>query len=382
MKKIGIITIVKVNNYGAELQAYATQKVLQLMGYDAEIIDYLFYKNPRYKKTRMSRPLFPMPIKKRLTEYLFPKISYLKQCIHHSTNGNKRIERFSSFHQENTHFSREFRSINELYNAVFDYDVYIVGSDQVWNPGIYSNISPYFLTFAPKEKKRISYASSIGVSSLPESTKSFYKNAFLSLDAISVREDDAVRLIKEISGKDAQLVLDPTLLLSSNEWKAVSKAEEGIDYEYVLLYELTPCPYLKKLAKDIATKKQLKIVRITKDAVRIEPDNEVVNILDAGPAEFLWLFDNANFIITNSFHGTAFSINMNKNFYVITPSRKNNNSRQKSILKLFGLENRLLIEDSPMPSEDIYDIDFVPVNQKLEEQRILSKKYLKDNIDG
>lgn len=137
MTKIGIITILKVNNYGAELQAYATQATLNKMGYDAEIIDYLFYKNPMAKHTRGSRTEFSHSVKKRFAEWLYPLI--------HKPSANKtRTIRFESFHKHNTRLSPTYRCAEELYDAKMPYDVYMVGSDQVWNPGSYTSLRPYF----------------------------------------------------------------------------------------------------------------------------------------------------------------------------------------------------------------------------------------------
>lgn len=382
MKRIGIITIVRVNNYGAELQAYATQEALCKMGYDAEIIDYLFYKNKDHKSTHASRPVFHMPLKKRLAEWLFPKREWLKSLIQKNNFASVREERFIRFHRDNTHFSQTYCSYDELLNVKLTYDAYIVGSDQVWNPGVYSSLDPYFLKFAPKGKKKFSYASSIGVSSLPEYTHAYYNEALNGLDAISVREENAVGLVKNVSGRDAQWVLDPTLLLNAEEWQHVARQEKGIPEKYILLYELTPCPFLKTLAKHIADMKGYKVVRINKDSNRVEADDDIINVMDAGPAEFLGLFKNADFIVTNSFHGTAFSINFNKPFYVVTPARKANNSRQQSILRLFELSDRLLLENSTLPTEKMLDVNYDRANEILAQQRDLSKNFLKENIDG
>lgn len=382
MTKVGIITIARVNNYGAELQAYATQEALRKQGYDAEIIDYLFYKNKGHKRTKASRPTFKMPLKKHLAEWLYPKRARLKALLQRNKLMEVRAKNFEKFHQANTHFSKTYHSYDELLNAQQEYEAYIVGSDQVWNPGVYSSLDPYFLKFAPKGKRKLSYASSIGLSELPAHTHSYYHEALNGLDAISVREEQAVDLVKQVSGKDAQWVLDPTLLLNAEEWQKVAKMPQGMPQKYILLYELTPCPYLKTLAKHIAEIKGCKVVRITKDANREEPDDEVINVMDAGPAEFLGLFHNAEFVVTNSFHGTAFSINFNRPFYVVTPARKKNNSRQQSILQLFGLTDRLLLEDTPLSDEERLPIQFEQVNAKLEEQRQLSMNYLTSNIDG
>jgi hypothetical protein len=263
-----------------------------------------------------------------------------------------------------------------------DYDVYLVGSDQVWNPNNNTSLDPYFLKFAPRDKIRLSYASSFGVSALPKSTQEYYKNAFLEFNAISVREENAIHLVKEVSGKNAQWVLDPTLLLTGKSWIQYAKAVEGVPEKYVLLYEVTPCSYLKDLALYIAQEQGSKVVRINRDSMRQERDEEILNILDAGPAEFLWLFAHAATVVTNSFHGTCFSLNMNKDFYVVTPSRKQNNSRQESLLKLFRLEDRLIIEDSPRPDLKKIGVDYERVNTLLALQREQSLSYLKHAIGG
>lgn len=381
-KKIGIITILKVNNYGAELQAYATQKALQRLGYDAELVNYPFYKNERHIPTDASKPVFPMPFKKRLVEWAYPKVANLKLLFQHTISGEKRLSNFAGFHNQFTKLSPEYRTIEALYNAEKKYDAYIVGSDQVWNPGVYSSLNPYFLKFAPKERKRISYASSFGVASVPEYSKAYYREALAGLDAISVREENAVQLVKDLCGKDAQWVLDPTLLLNVQEWMEVAKPVADLPEKYVLLYELTPCPYLKELALKIAKEEGLKVVRITKDAALVEKDGSIINVTDAGPSEFLWMFDHADFVVTNSFHGTAFSINFNKDFYVVTPLRKKNNSRQKSILKLFNLSNRLLLEGDPMPKSGDFSVDYNSVATELHKQRVISRNFLIKSIDG
>ena len=153
--KVGIITILKVNNYGAELQAYATQAALKKLGYEAEIIDYLFYKNPNHKPTRRSRPMFSHSLVVKVKERLYPIIERLRSARNKKSQ-QLRKQRFEMFHRDNTSMSATYHIIDELYAAKMDYDVYLTGSDQVWNPNIYSSLDPYFLDFAPKESKRIS----------------------------------------------------------------------------------------------------------------------------------------------------------------------------------------------------------------------------------
>lgn len=377
--KIGIITILKVGNYGAELQAYATQAALKRMGHEAEIIDYLFYKNPGHRRTRKSAPLFHFSLKKRIAETLYPIVTRLRSAGN-ATATHVRQERFTRFHEQNTSMSATYHTIDELYSASLDYDVCLTGSDQVWNPGIYSSIDPYFLGFAPRGCRHVAYAASFGVSSIPEDARAYYGERLRQYDAIGVRENAAVAMVRELSGRDAQWVLDPTLLLSAEEWLKVA-SPSGIEDPYILIYELTPCPYIRRVAEHISATKGWKMVRVCKSAAVEDKDGTIENIVDAGPAEFLDLFSRAAFIVTNSFHGTAFSINFGRQFYTVLPRRKQNNSRQRSLLELFGLTDRLLVEDDPLPAEES-TIDYVRVGATLESERAKSLDFLKKAVDG
>lgn len=380
MKTIGIITILKTNNYGAELQAYATQAILNKLGHNAEIIDYLFYKNPGHIITKASKPSFNHGLKKRLSEKLYPIIARIKakssteSCI-------SREKRFETFHTENTRMSQTYRTIDELYATKKYYDVYMVGSDQVWNPGIYSSLLPYMLAFAPEGKKKVAYASSFGVSAIPQDCQWLYKKYLPGFSSIGVREKNAVEMVKELGGKDATWVLDPTLLLNKEDWSKVASNIYADKKNYILLYELTPCPYILELAKYFREKKGLDIVRICKNAAIEDKDSSIENIIEAGPAEFVRLFANAGMVITNSFHGTAFSINFGKEFYTITPTRKHNNSRQRSILELFKLQDRLIAENTPIENISMGAVDYAAVSQILEDERKKSIEFLTNSID-
>ena len=379
MKKIGIITILQVNNYGAELQAYATQKVLQLIGCDAEIIDYPFYKNPRHKRTKMSAPTARMSVRKHLEERLFPIVTHWKSR-HFRNAQHLRNAKFIQFHNDNTKMSECYETLDKLKSARLDYDILMTGSDQVWNPGIYSSLAPYLLRFGSDRMKRIAYASSFGVASVPDDVKTYYKEALQHYNAIGVREDKAVELVKALSGMDATLVLDPTLLLDREQWLTVAKPVDGLpDRPFVLLYELAHIPYIKQMAKHISARTGMPIVRICKNASPEDCEKEILNIIDAGPAEFLYLFDKAGFVVTNSFHGTAFSINFGKQFYTVIPVGKSNNSRQKSILKLMGCEERMLLEGSDMP--EISQLNTCRMISRLKEERQKSIDFLKHAID-
>lgn len=376
--KIGIITILRVNNYGAELQAYATQKALQLLGYQAEIIDYLFYKNPAHIKTALSAPTVKASLIKRIKEFLFPLITKWK--AKNSRANALRNTRFEAFHGTHTRTSKQYRSYDELKIAELDYDVLISGSDQVWNPGNHTSLDPYFLFFASKAAKKIAYASSFGVSQIPAGARSYYARALSKYNAIGVREDTAVELVRDLSGKEAQLVLDPTLLLTPEEWlKVATPVERCPDSPFLLIYELGNIPYIKQFALHVAKQTGMRIVRLCQSASPEGSDKDIVNITDAGPSEFLYLFNKATLILTNSFHGTAFSLNFGKQFYTIIPAAKNNNARQKSILKLCKCEDRSIEENSPYP--ELIEYDIKTVQDILHIERAKSFSFIKEAIE-
>lgn len=382
MKKVGIITILKVNNYGAELQSYALQKKLNLMGYDAEIIDYLFYRHPNHKRESISKPFFPYPLKNKIKEL---GLVLKDKCMGliNTPSYRSRNKHYENFHKTYNRFSSTcYDRYSQLYDNPPIYDAYCVGSDQVWNPRCYTNLEPYFLTFAPEGARRFSYASSFGVAVLPNSAEAKYKELLNGLDYISVREASGVKLVEEVTNRKAKLVLDPTLLLTSDEWQEVTQPVNGMPKKYVLIYELQPLSYITLLAKQVAREKGYKIVRVCKDAYDKQKDTDVINVVDAGPSEFVWLVDHASFIITNSFHGTAFSVNFNKPFYCVLRRGKNNNSRQLDLLSACGLMDRVVYDGEQLPNISSSSIDFEQVNEQMETMRQDSCNYLNNAIDG
>jgi len=383
MKKVGIITIVKVNNYGAELQAFALQKKLELMGYQSEIIDYLYYKNWQFKDTVESRPFVLISKKEKVAYWIkYRLINFLIDKLLPVLNNTvrNRQNRFYEFHRLHTKFSKTFYSFPELYQAKLGYDVYIAGSDQIWNPTTLSSIEPYFLTFAPKEARKISYASSFGVSHITDELQNRYKQLLNNIKVISVRESNGVDIVKRLVGREAKQVADPTLLLSKDEWKLYMKSYPNMPVRYVLIYQLSDSDAIVKLARKIGKEQQIPIYRICKRAIYTKKDTGIINIADAGPAEFISLIANAEYVVTNSFHGTAFSVNFSTPFYTVVSFVKKNNSRMESLLTLVGLKNRLLSDDTDLESVNIGIPDFEEVQSKLQQVREQSIAFLRDNI--
>ncbi len=384
MKKIGIITVSRTNNFGAELQAYALQKKLQLLGYDSEIIDYLYYKHKNYRRTIDAKPLVRFTQKERTKNYLLYHIvtPILEDFISIFSNPIKnRLKNFESFHRDHVRFSNQYRSLTELNNAIHPYDVFIVGSDQVWNPATGTSLSPYFLEFAPKNKLKMSFASSFGVSSIDVRYHEVYKRYFSNLESIAVREEDGVTLVKQISGRKATRVLDPTLLLTKNEWHSVIDKPQILPEKYVLIYMLHDNNAIINWAYQLKQKYGLQIVMLCKRAFANKKYRDIINIEDAGPSQFIELFSNASFVVTNSFHGTAFSVNFNIPFITILKKGKDNNSRMLNFLNLVGLENRIVLEDDVPGFDNLLAFDFFQSNKLLYNERSSSISYLLDKLN-
>lgn len=384
MIRIGIITILKCNNFGAELQAYATQRKLQQMGYDAEIIDYLYYKHPDFKFTKHAKTPWKKRWKTNFVEYV--KYQIIGKIL--ATVGplffyqQKVLDRkFKSFHFKHTKLSATYKSIDELYTSKMNYDVYMVGSDQVWNPGTGVNLSPYFLTFAPKEAKKVSYASSFGVARIPESYRNTYIEWINNINNLSVREDAGCSIIKELTGRDSTVVLDPTLLLTKDEWEDLYKGP-NTDSGYVLIYETYQSNKLLQMAYHYAERRKVRVYRIQTKAILNKKDEGVINLEDCGPEDFVRWIANAGLVLTGSFHGTAFSVNMGVPFYSILLRGRDNNSRITNLLAKLELEDRIVYEDDPFEQISWNTYDVASVQKHLQAERERSLKYLKDSIDA
>ena len=370
--KVGIITILKVNNYGAELQAYATQAVLKKMGYDAEIIDYLFYKNKNYQRTKESAPFFPFPVSVRLKEWVYPKLAWLKALSYRQAN-REREKRFADFHKENTSLSKTYHSIEELYSAKMDYDVYMTGSDQVWGPvmdGTYD--SAYCLSFTNDCDRRVAFAASFGRTEFTETIEAYYKKWLSQYHAISVREDSAVQLLAAW-GINAQQVVDPTLVLDHTYWDTLALPIK--EQKYILIYQIGHNKKMDAYAKAVAKRAGLPLVRVSASFHQIIRGGKFKFCPDIG--EFLSYIRNAQCLITDSFHGTAFALNFNTPFVEVLPGETS--TRNMSILRLTGLTDRILKDENDVDLA-FKPIDFTHANEVLTEKRKESLSILKEML--
>lgn len=386
--KIGIVTFVKCDNYGAELQAYALQKKLNVLGYEAEVVD--LEKEQGVIESSLSS--YTDAIKNRYKQYGIIKgtakvLELIKDKYNarraYSANADKVARRhkiFEDFFNTYIKHSSKYYTLEEMRNAQsLPYDVMIAGSDQIWNFMQTRYLDVFFLMMANRwHARKISYAASFSVSKLPDSKKSLYKKYLENMDAISVRETTGIDIVNNCSYCKATVVLDPTLLIKREEWVEYIGREDYLpkDRKYVVIYTLSGSHYIYTLAKKIARKLGVEVINIKLGFSKVEGDDGITHIGDAGPREFISIFNQAVYVITDSFHGTAFSINFNIPFTTLLNPVSNINSRALSILKLTGTESRLIYDDGSNKAPDTLNLDFAPINKVIDRERKSSLEFL------
>ena len=356
MQKIGIITIHSDLNYGAALQAYALNTYLRIKGYESEIINYI--KIPNHPRIYP----FPMNIAYKIMNY-------------------PRFKRYRKFLKKSVS-SQTYKSLDELMNGFNgDYNVVISGSDQVWNPtcgGFLEKLNPaYYLAFASKDKyKKIAYASSVGSYVFNEKEIPFVKKWLDEYAPLSTRENAGAKQLEGFLKREVKVVLDPTLLLNARQWEDAEN-KVAIKDKYVLVYYIDEIDEVVAYARKIADKHGWKVAMMSN--TRKPHPGVDLNIRFCGPAEFLYLFNHAEYICTNSFHGTAFAVNFNKNF--ISVIKRNSPQRAQTLLANVGLSERLLSDINDIDKlSDI--IDFTEPNRKLDLLRQDSENYLLNAIEN
>lgn len=370
-KKIGILTINDYNNYGNRLQNYAVQEVLKSLGFEVETLI-----NNGKKKVNTTRNYGVIDKLIRIR-----KMNYSEICKVINIRMNKKIVeklikermlKFKEFTQKHILEAKEVNLENNLNESINNkYDFFVVGSDQIWNPNFRYGSPLDFLTFATKNK-RIAYAPSFGVSSIPDEYIENYKIWLSQFNSLSVREEAGARIIKNLTGRNATVLIDPTLMLTKEKWLNISK--EGLNKpkrSFLLTYFLGEVnKETKKIIKDIALFNNLEIVSLSdlKDKERYTAD----------PGEFIDYINSATIFLTDSFHGVVFSILLEKPFIIFkrvekTPSM---NSRIDTILSIFQLHSRKW--ENIHCNDDILNIKYSHISLILENERSKTLNYLKE----
>ncbi len=341
MKKIGILTLNGNMNYGNRLQNYALEQTILKLGLEVETI-WLCNKNELLKQ-------------------------YLKAIIFKLPK-YKRNNNFFIFSKKNINIKYYLN-----YNFYEKYDYFIVGSDQVWNPNFSDFSEDMFLKFSNR-KKNISYAASFGVNNIKSEYIDIFRNGINNIRYLSVREERGKSLIKELTNrKDVEVLIDPTMLLTSEKWDEISKKPKMLKKKkYILNYFLG----------NLSEKRKIEIDRIAR-----KYDCDVINILDrqdsfykCGPSEFLYLEKNAFLICTDSFHSSVFAILYNTPFLVFEREDKEEkmNSRIETLLSKFKLENRKF---KGKITEEVLKSDYIEAEKILEQERQKSMRFLKQSLD-
>lgn len=366
--KIGIITMHKVLNFGSALQAYALQRVLDNNGYDSEIIDYDF--PPRSPTLDRFNTTVRFWIYQLRTGTFFEKSKkrYFKQFY-------KRFFRLSSKRYNKQTVAR----VNNIY------DVFLTGSDQVWNPTWIKDDTTFLLSFAADDKPKCSYASSFAISKIPDKYKSAYKRYLCRYHHISVREKSGVDIVRSLIGVEPELVLDPTLLLTDNDYhKLSSQSRLRIDEPYVLVYMLTymynPFPDVNNIVRMVHERMGGKVVYLGSGKFSAY-SKDCICVDNLGPCEFISLIENASFVITSSFHGTAFASIFNKPLISTVKSLNDTDGRMPTLLSLIGGECSLV--EYKATDIDLSNIGLYKCSkEKLNKQREKSISILLSNISS
>lgn len=337
--KIGIITIHNSPSYGGSLQSYALYKYLYDLGYEVEIIDLYRPTHEGYKSSLRHQHNRTNVIEK--IKNIVKALLRIK--AHKQTNKgyNKNFDEFNSLIK----LSRSFDGVDALYANPPVYDVYITGSDQVWNPIQPYLIEPYFLTFVKdKNALKVSYAASVGISRLLPKEEKLFKLWIEQYDSVSVREEELKTYLETFVNKKIARVADPSFLLDRRVWNDNS-VNEAPSTPYILLFELAHDEDLVAFCKRIAQQAGIPLIALGQN----EPEctnNSYIVVNNAGPRQFINYIGNAEMVITDSFHGMVFSIIMEaKNFYAYIAPGNVKGSRITDLLKIFRIDEHLLNPD-------------------------------------
>lgn len=369
-RKAHVITLQNVRNYGSVLQALATQEVLERHG--LEVWFYNYFKNgkdngilARAKGYTKQDGMVGKIVKAAMLVPTFIRQDRL----------------FDDFLKQHLHtLPTPVCTEEDFKQLTLDADVYVTGSDQTWNSGWNNGIlPPLFLSFAPADKPLIAYAASFGKAKLDEWEREETRQRLSRYKAISVRESSAVDIIDDLDiGIKAVHVLDPTLQVSGDYWR--QKLSHPVGHErYCLVYQLNHNAEFDRFAMEFAHRKGLKLIRWCNryDQMRLPAD---VKLAVPEVSDFVSYIDHADFVLTDSFHCTAFSHNLGKQFLSVLPNEFG--GRIGSLLKLTHLEHRRVKDLGDMTVCDMPDIDYAPVNDILERERKVADDFLTKALAG
>lgn len=381
-KKIGMAINYDYPDYGGMLQAYASFRKIRDLGYDPEAINInaLIGDIKKRKIKYFASNILDVSIVKEKSQIIFKKIrtKFNKEL---NLNLVKRYTAFEEFYTKKFKVSREYKSWEELRGCCNEYSSVVVGSDQLWLP---SNIAGdyYTLSFVPHNVNKVAYATSFGVSNIPSRQREKTEKFLGRIDYLSAREESGQRLIKEYTGRDVSLVCDPALLLTSSEWDEDATPGRIIEDKYVFCYFMGDNPWQREFVKQVKRRTGYKIVSLLHLDQYIKTDEDYVDEApyDISPADFINLVKNAEFVCTDSFHGTVFSLIYRRKFFTFMrfsdAATLSTNARITTLLKRIGVEDRLVQKNSNVDEMLNKNMDFEKIQNRLKDFREESLKYL------
>jgi len=361
--KIGILTYHTAHNYGAALQAFGLQQRLIQLGHEVKFVNFYPY-DVEDKNNRKVRGYGLKSIFKRLAFKFF------------SGALKKRANQFNSFRAEFLHETTRYLTFEELNKNPPEVDAYVCGSDQIWN--LRSGGSPvYFMQFNTEGKRLISYAASIGSAKINKEYESKVKNWLEKFNHISCRERQLSEELHRMLGRAVTQVLDPIFLLEREEWNKLVKAPK-LKGDYIAFYSLEVTPLVAKTVRHLSKHLNCHVVVLGKPDISLF-GSKVEMAIDSGPLEFVSWIKHARFVVTNSFHATAFSVMFHKPFITVKHSLRN--ARMESLLELLGLEDRIIGSlDELQKMEDLQQIDWTKLQSLLDQQIHLSNNFIIDSL--
>lgn len=365
MDKIGILTFHSSNNFGSVLLAYAMQHIVESLGYGAEIIDFTT------EKTKKAYAIFAD-----MKKYGLHGLPYNTYALLNYRKLKAKQNKYDEFRKSCLKLTEKSYAVNdELQNEKFGYKAVICGSDQIWNFDAYVYDDAYFLGFVPKGTKRIAYAPSLGVTKEFDKRLKDYKQELEAFDFLSVREVSGKDKLNKIVDKSVYIVPDPVFLLDRSEWDRLAGDEPLIKDKYILIYSIGYNPFLYETAKALHRSCGYKMVSIMPDWRMVFFEGETA--VDCGPKEFLNYIKNAEYVCSNSFHASAFSIIFNKQF--LFANGKSEDERITSVLSEYGIENRFINDTQQL--KELEKISYKEINTKVKANREKALELLKRGIE-
>ena len=366
-KKIGIITMHRVINAGSALQAYALYHAVCKLGYQCEIIDYQ-YPNQFHIQNKP-----PIPFLQRCWLRLKYFVLYRSRAQH---------TRFKHFFNQAWASSPYYATKESIFENPPKYDLCITGSDQVWNPRCMKGDHTFFCAFSP-DVPRIAYASSFAQSYIPKDMQLHYEHHLSKFKVIGVRENSGAKLINSLIGKRAKVVCDPTLLHTATDYQPFIKqayryTKKRYLLAYILDYAFNPYPTIQQIIKRISKEQGLDVIYLMANTVNNYKIGK--SITSAGPNEFLKLFSEASYIVTSSFHGVAFSLLFEKDFYAITPNKEQEDGRIQTLLQNIGAQDRAIRQGEDLRDFKSRHIDYEVIRPRIESYRSQSYSFLETAI--